>query len=187
MLTTCVRRRRRVLSPESSEETIGERRDFDHNPGPSQDPRWPGPSRPPSVASSYDSSAEADLHRLAIMGPAAAGEYYETWPETEAEDEPGPGFTQPAAQDPPTPTQAEVPIPVSGGGGGQSGALAVQVFKKKTISKEDTLMSIDFSQPSQPQDNSASRCKSPSPFCVSRFVANSLAFCFGLSPRTSHR
>ncbi|PIL35212.1 hypothetical protein GSI_03002 [Ganoderma sinense ZZ0214-1] len=139
------RKRRRLDSPES-EETVGDQRDFGHHS--TQDPRWQGPSHPPSDTSGYDSPTEADLHRLAITGPIASGEYYEKWPDTEADGD-EPGFTQPAP-DPPSPALTEVPLR----GDGQSGALASRVFKGKPLAKEDTLMSIDFSHS---QDDSTPR------------------------------
>nr|VWO95591.1 Uncharacterized protein [Ganoderma boninense] len=134
------RKRRRLDSPES-DETVADRRDYDRHP--TQDPRWQGPSHPPSDVSGYDSPTEANLHRLAITGPVASGEYYEKWPDADSTDDEGdePGFTQPA-QDPPTPTQTQTPL----GGDAQGGALAVRLPKGGRLAKEDTLMSIDFSQ-----------------------------------------
>ncbi len=144
-----------MLSPESFEETIGDRRDFERDS--TYDHSWQGPSRPPSVVSGHDSPTAEELHRLAITGPVASGEYYETWPDDEPDDEPG--FTQPA-QDPPTPTQDELPV---GGDGNGGGALAVQVFRKR-LTKEDTLMSIDFSQPQESTQSTESARKWPSLF-----------------------
>ncbi|KAI1789405.1 hypothetical protein LXA43DRAFT_584166 [Ganoderma leucocontextum] len=126
-----VRKKRRR---ESSEDTIGER-------NPTQDHRWQGPSRPPSVASGHGSNATDEMHRLAITGPVASGEYYESWPDPDPESEDEPGRTQPA-QDPPTPTQAELTMDSNG----QVGTLHTQVFRRQ-LTKEDTLMSIDLSQP----------------------------------------
>ena len=156
MLITGVHRRRRLDSPES-DETVADRRDYDRHP--TQDPRWQGPSHPPSEVSGYDSPTEANLHRLAITGPVASGEYYEKWPDAESTDDEGdePGFTQPA-QDPPTPTQTQTPL----GGDAQGRALAVRLPKGGRLAKEDTLMSIDFSQS---QVDSTSRCKCLILFC----------------------
>lgn len=142
-----------MLSPESSEETIDDRdrRDFERN-HPTQDSGWEGPSHPPSVASGsgHNSPGPDDMHRLALTGPVAYGEYYEKWPDAEPDDD-EPGFTQPAREDPPTPTQTEVPLE----GDGQVVVRSSQPVFRKPLTKEDTLMSIDFSQS---RDDSTCKC-----------------------------
>ena len=132
--TRFLKRRRRIISPESSEETINGHRS--RNPMRPQLAWYGHPRESEEIASSSGSNSSDESFRPSSIASLTPGEHFGRWREPEPETTP-----TPSAEELPQPTQPTT-VPDR-----QSSRQHRRVFPG-LLKKEDTLMSIDpASQP----------------------------------------